>query len=216
VFLRFARDIEAVDAPLAEKVRSPEGGQQRSAEIDADRGTNIHEYLDRFQYTTMDHALDHLLWYGMLRVGGVHSIDLVDIDWEELQIRLRHRPAKGTTLKNRYDSEREIAIQPTTAGIVQDYVEHHRHDVTDEYDRRPLFTTEHRRPHRNTLRNRIYGATRPCQVGRECPHGEDPEECQAAQRRNWAPKCPSSESTHAIRRDRSVGICAGKQGNRSF
>lgn len=200
VFLRFCRDVEAVDEDLPEKVRSPEGGQQRSAEIRADRAKSILEHLDRYQYASLDHTLFHVLWYCLLRVGGAHSIDTTDINWDEDRIVLEHRPETGTTLKNGYDSEREIAIRPGTREVLKDYIEHHRQDATDEYGRNPLFTTQHGRAHRNTLRNRVYGITRPCSVGRDCPHDKDPDTCDAAQRRNWACRCQSSESTHAVRR----------------
>lgn len=42
--------------------------------------------------------------------------------------------------------------------------------------------------------------TRPCAYGAECPHGRDPETCEAANERYEASKCPSSVSPHAIRR----------------
>ncbi|WP_367176104.1 tyrosine-type recombinase/integrase [Haloarcula rubripromontorii] len=199
VFLRFCRDVEAVDAQLPEKVHSPDGGQQRSNEIPADRAIHILEYLDRFEYASLDHTLFHLLWYGLLRVGGARAIDLDDIDFQNDRIELHHRPESGTTLKNGRHSERTIAIRPTTREILRDYVDTHRENVTDEYGREPLFSTEHGRAHQNTLRNRIYAVTRPC-LHRDCPHDTDPDSCDAARRRNWACECPSSESTHAIRR----------------
>lgn len=201
VFLRFCRDVEAVDPSLPEKVSSPEGGQQRSAEIPADRATAILEYLDRYQYASVNHALFHTLWYCLLRVGGARAIDLGDIDWQNDRIQLCHRPSEGTPLKNEYDSEREIAIRPTTREILKDYVEQNRNDVTDEHGRKPLFVAPEGdgRPHQNTLRNYIYSLTRPC-LHRECPHETTPDECDATRRKNWACECPSSESTHAIRR----------------
>jgi len=202
VFLRFCRDVEAVDSQLPEKVKSPEGGQQRSAEIPAERATEILEHLDRYQYASLNHTLVHLLWYGILRVGGAHSLDLDDLEFgddTEDQLRLRHRPETETTLKNGYDSERKIAIRPGTRAIIEDYVDHQRIDVTDDHDREPLFTTSEGRASRNTLRNRVYWLTRPC-IMRECPHDKDPDTCDAARRKNWACQCPSTESTHAIRR----------------
>jgi site-specific recombinase XerC len=199
VFLRFCRDIEAVDDSLAEKVRSPDGGQQRSAEIPAERATEILQYLDRYEYASFDHTLFHLLWYGLLRVGGARAIDLRNINFEDDRIELVHRPAGETTLKNGYESEREIAIRPTTREILRDYIDNHRTEVRDEYGREPLFTTAHGRAHTNTLRRHIYGLTRPCMM-RECPHDKDPDECDANQDRHGAHHCPSSESTHAIRR----------------
>jgi len=202
VFLRFCRDVGAVDGQLPEKVKSPEGGQQRSAEIPAERATEILSHLDRFQYASLNHTLVHLLWYGILRVGGAHSLDLDDLEFGddgEDQIRLRHRPESETTLKNQYDSERKIAVRPATREIIQDYVANNRIDVTDDHGRDALFITNEGHASRNTLRNRVYWLTRPC-IMPECPHDKDPDECDAARRKNWACQCPSTESTHAIRR----------------
>jgi site-specific recombinase XerD len=202
VFLRFCRDIEAVDSQLPEKVSSPEGGQQRSAEIPAERAIKILEHLDKYQYASLNHTLFHLLWYGMFRVGGAHSVDIRDLLWDddgEDQLRLRHRPKTETTLKNQYDSERKVAIRLGTRQIIDDYMAQNRVEVTDDHGRKPLFTTENGRASRNTLRNRIYWLTRPCML-RECPHDEDPDTCGAARRKNWACQCKSTESTHAIRR----------------
>jgi hypothetical protein len=73
--------------------------------------------------------------------------------------------------------------------------------VNDEHGRKPLFVAPEGsgRPHQNTRRNYIYALTRPC-LHRECPHDENPDDCDATRRKNWACECPSSESTHAIRR----------------
>jgi site-specific recombinase XerD len=201
VYLRFCCDIEAVPSNLPEKVRSPDGGAQRSNEIKASRATEILEYLDRYRYASIEHTLFHLLWYALLRVGGSRAIDLSDIDWSENQIKLRHRPQQDTPLKSGYSSERRIAIRPATHEILNDYIEQNRPEVTDQYGRKPLFITPQGsgRPHQNSLRNIIYATTRPCVI-RECPHERDIKECEATDRKNWAHKCPSSESTHAIRR----------------
>lgn len=200
VFLRFAGDIEAVPTGLANKVHSPEGGDQRSNEIDGERAREVLEYLDRYEYATVDHVVWQLLWYGMLRLGAVHSIDIDDIDTDDGYIQLEHRPGTDTRLKNQDDANRTVSIRPSTSRIIEDYIDHSRHDVTDDHDRDPLLTTENGRAHRNTIRTCVYAWSRPCKVGRDCPHGEDPDSCEAAQRRNDAHRCNSSESTHAIRR----------------
>jgi integrase len=202
VFLRFCRDIEAVDAQLPEKVRSPEGGKQRSAEIPAERAKQILEYLDRYQHASLQHTLFHLLWYGLLRVGGARAIDVEDINWDDDQIHIRNRPSEGTPLKNGFDSERNIAMRPATREILKDYVEHTRNEVTDDHGRRPLFAMPQGsgRAHQGSLRDVVYVLTRPCEIDLECPHGRVEEECEATGRKSWACKCPSSESTHAIRR----------------
>lgn len=46
----------------------------------------------------------------------------------------------------------------------------------------------------------MYGITRPCWVGMECPHEKDPEDCRAANYKKAASKCPSTQSPHPLRR----------------
>lgn len=105
-------------------------------------------------------------------------------------------------MKNGYDSERNIALRPKTQEILADYIDHNRNDVTDEHGRRPLFVMSNgkTRGHHNGLRHTVYAWTRPCAIGHDCPHDTNPDACDATRRKNWASRCESSESTHAIRR----------------
>lgn len=203
VFLRWAANVDAVDEELAHKVKSPNRPNgQRSNEIPADRAIEILEYLDRYQYASVKHALIHLLWHGMIRIGAARSLDVSDVDLEDGYAVFTHSPAEGTPLKNDEKSERTIHLRPQTAQLLGDYIEQNRVEREDDYGRRPLFTVEgcSGRPHVNTLRSRVYAVTRPCMHGLDCPHDRDPETCEAAQRMETASKCPSSEGSHAIRR----------------
>jgi integrase len=156
VVLRFCRDIEAVDAQLPEKVNSPDGGFQRSAEIPASRARTILGSLD--EYASLPHALVRVLWYCLLRVGGACALDLDDLDRQNGQPLLRHRPDEGTPSKSGAASERNIALRPKTVTVFDDYVDNNRVDVTDEHGRRPLFVMPRRskRAHRNGLRQTVY------------------------------------------------------------
>ena len=84
--------------------------------------------------------------------------------------------------------------------MLASYVEEHRHNVTDDYGRKPLFTTKRGRPKKNSIRRNIYAGTRPCAVGQDCPHGKEPETCEAAQQTDDACKYPSTVSGHPVRR----------------
>jgi len=46
----------------------------------------------------------------------------------------------------------------------------------------------------------VYAWSRPCAIGKECPVGEDPKTCPAAQTNNAAYDCPESVSPHPVRR----------------
>jgi len=141
-----------------------------------------------------------LLWHTGIRTGTVQALDVSDLDTEKERLRTRHRPDTETPLKNGENAERFITLSAEVTEILADYVDECRHSVTDDYERRPLFTTKRGRPAKNSIRRSIYAATRPCATGRDCPHGEDPDSCEAAQRTNDACKCPSTVSCHPVRR----------------
>lgn len=204
-FLRFCVAIDAVDEGLPEKVQVPrKSNGQRSNEIDHDRAEAMLEHLDRYDYASLTHALVRFLWFSMARVSGAHSLDLDDLDLTHGYAEIRYRPSEGTTLKNGEDSERDITLDDRTCRILEDYIEHTRPDVTDEYGREPLFVVPQGsgRPHTTSLRGRVYAASQPCSIGWDCPEGRDSESCAAARNLNRAHECPvdGSESTHAIRR----------------
>lgn len=72
--------------------------------------------------------------------------------------------------------------------------------MTDDHGREPLITTRNGRIQKSTIRQYVYGWSRPCAIGKECPVGKDPDTCEAAQTNNDAYDCPESVSPHPIRR----------------
>ena len=204
VFIKFCERIDAVSENLHQSVVSPSLSDEedhRDVHLDSDSADDLLTYLDRFQYASFTHTLLLLLWRTGLRMGAVRAVDLVDYDPQKARIRLRHVPDEDTPLKNGNDGERLVALTLETCTVVDDWIEHHRPDVTDDYGRQPLFTTSHGRVSRTTIRETVYRNTRPCEYGQDCPHGRDPETCEATDdHKKNASKCPSSVSPHAIRR----------------
>lgn len=200
-FVAYCESAGGVAPGTAEKFELPDRDRSaRSEMLDADDAEEVLAYLRRYRYASREHALLLLLWHAGLRTGTAHALDAGDLEEERDRLRVRHRPGTGTPLKNGEDAERFVALSAGASEVLADYAAEHRHDVTDGDGRRPLFTTRHGRPAKNTLRRVVYAATRPCEAGRGCPHGRDPGECEAAQRSNDACKCPSSVSGHPVRR----------------
>lgn len=110
-----------------------------------------------------------------------------------------HRPKSDTPIKNGFDGERFIGLSGWLCKLLDDWLRDRRPDVTDEHGREPLLATQYGRPGRTTLPKYAYQYSRPCAYGKECPHGRDPNSCEAIER-GKASKCPSSISPHAIRR----------------
>jgi integrase len=203
VFLYWCRNIDAVSEDLPEKCESPRvsGEQnQRSDMLPRDRVEHIIDYLSRFHHASVQHVLWTLLWRTGIRVGAARAIDVEDYYPDEQYVQINHRPEQDTPLKNQYRGERPVSLRPDTCEVLDDYIRHNRHEVRDEYDRQPMFTSRQGRRAISNLREIMYRWSRPCRVGRDCPHGRNPETCEANESTNVASQCPSSKACHAMRR----------------
>lgn len=207
VFVKWAESRGAATENLHDAVLSPtlsNGENAKETMLDPEVGDALLEYLETYRYASREHVVMLLIWRGLLRRGGVRAIDAprdIELTGDDPRIRIRHRPETDTPLKNKNDGERTIGIKPSTAQVIEDYIETARDDVTGPDDREPLLTTVHGRPHVQTLQADAYAVTRPC-VGptSECPHDRDPGTCDAATDRQQAYDCPSSRGPHDIRR----------------
>ncbi|MFA1610135.1 tyrosine-type recombinase/integrase [Halobellus rubicundus] len=200
-FVRFCEGIDAVPRGVAERIVLPERERNASSEmLESDEATEILGYLRKYHYGSRSHALFALLWHTGIRTGTAQGLDVSDFEAERDRLRIRHRPDTGSPLKNGENAERFVTLSTDVSAVIDAYVDEHRHDVVDDHGREPLFTTHNGRPAKNSIRRTIYAVTRPCQTGRGCPHGEDPDTCEAAQRTNDACKCPSTVSGHPVRR----------------
>lgn len=210
-FLRFAADIDVVPAKLYEQVTLPtmkNGEDVSGSTLSADRAIEILDYLEHAQPGSRDHIIVLLLWKTGARTGAIRGLDLRDLDLDGTHPRVDgpaihfvHRPETGTPLKNQTKGTRWNRISEKTASYLQDYIDYHRHEVTDDHGRNPLITTEYGRPAGNTLRKSLYRVTRPCWRGEECPHDRDIEHCDATHL-DHASKCPSARSPHDLRSGR--------------
>ena len=203
-FIRYCESIDAVPPRLHEKVRLPSLTDEEltcSDTVDAERARAIIGWREKYEYGSLEHVTLALLAETGARIGGIVGLDLDDYrpNADPPHLRVRHRPKSGTELKNGENGERLLAIGRDTCSVVDDYLQAHRPDVTDDHGRQPLLATSHGRVAKGTVRRYVYRWTRPCAIGEECPHGRDVDTCEAATP-NSASKCPSSNSPHAIRR----------------
>ncbi|WP_328765627.1 tyrosine-type recombinase/integrase [Haloarcula rubra] len=216
--------VAALDVPDLSKEQ-----RVNTVKLVTDRAQEIIENLDRYRYASREHVLTLLLWRTTARIGTLQSLDLDDVylddeDRERLRAELegdgyaphvvenilnesslpflfpRHRPESETPLKNKEDGERVINIADWVAEVIQGYIQVNRDEVTDDYGREPLLTSQKGsgRLSKSAMRNWIYILTQPCEFGGPCPHDRDPEECEAREHGHGS-KCPSSRSPHKIR-----------------
>nr|WP_245778439.1 tyrosine-type recombinase/integrase [Halogeometricum rufum] len=201
VFLEFCAAIEAVEPGMRERVQIPEvepEDEARDEHIAADRARDLLEHLERFSYASRDHVVLALFWHTGIRLGSLRSFDVGDFDRDTMCLDLRHRPETGTPLKNKKAAERSVAVGSHYCDVIADYIEHNRHEVTDDHGRSPLITSSRGRLCDGAVREAIYRITQPCETG-GCPHDKDPATCEY-RRHGKRAGCPSSRSPHGIRR----------------
>lgn len=202
-FISYLESIEGVSTGLSEKVNIPEldtGDGVRDIDLGPERLTTILDHLKKFEYASDSHVIFAFYSDTGRRPSGLHGLDIEDLhlNCDDPYIEFHHRKGE-TELKNGQNGEGEVSIDETVAEVFQAYIETNRKAVTDEYGRNPFLTSNHGRLSKTTMRKRVYGFTRPCVVSGECPHGKDPDDCDAAQTLNTASKCPSSKPPYALR-----------------
>lgn len=203
LFLRWCTSIDAVESGLHKKVEAlmpslDRQDEQAESILSADEAKALMEYQRKFDYASKRHIIIELLWYTGIRLGSLRSLDVDDYDGDTERLELRHRPDTGTPLKNDRRGERMVALTPDLCRIIEDWIEQHRCDVTDEYGREPLLTSRQGRMNQSSIRDIVYRVTQPCHYA-QCPKGRDPEDCQATNYGHHS-KCPVNVSPHDIRR----------------
>ncbi|WP_226022489.1 site-specific integrase [Halomicrobium salinisoli] len=199
-------NIDAVEPELYEQLTLPvvnEGEDVSETTLDPERAIEILKYLEKAQPASRDHIIMLLLWETGARTGAIRGLDL-DGSHPRLSgpaVHFVHRPDTGTPLKNKKKGTRWNRISEKAVAYIEDFIEYHRPDVTDDYGREPLVASNHGRVVGNTFRRALYRVTRPCWRGKECPHDRDVDDCETTSI-DHASKCPSSRSPHDVRSGR--------------
>ncbi|WP_430639364.1 tyrosine-type recombinase/integrase [Haloferax volcanii] len=202
-FISHLETVDAVEQDLSDAVKIPDVDEEdevRDEYLPHDRQTSIIEHLGQYKYATAEHVTWLLLSTRGVRRCTVRAPDLKDFDAEKQKLELYNRPEEGTRLKNGKKSERNLSLPDRVVTVLQDYIKNHRHDVTDDYGRQPLITTQYGRVSKTTISKYVYKWTRPCEIRGSCPHDRDQNTCVAMESAGNAPKCPDSKSTHTIRK----------------
>lgn len=200
-FLDYLEDIEAVEQGLSGMVRIPEladGDGIKDRFISPDRVDSIISFLEDFNYASPEHVVWVVVCTTGRRPGGIYGLNLehLYLDRDEPYIDFSH--SEDLRLKNGIKSNTEVNIPTDVAEVLRDYIENVRIGAEDK-NGQPLLTTSMGRLSRSTMRRYFYKYTRPCQIGKECPHDKDPDACDAANDINQASKCPSTEPPYSSR-----------------
>ena len=206
VFLKWAERCELMERHIHEKLSVPSVPDDEAVSHErlyADQAELMLDHLETYQYATRTHAMFHTLWHTGCRASGAISLDVRDVTTEsgEYMLKFRNRRSTGTSLKNGNKSERNVSISENLWTTLQNYIEGpNRSDITDDYDRDPLFTTPTKRATRQRAYKDYTALSRPCVTSNACPHDRIIDDCDAAQKVKQAFGCPSSLSLHPIRR----------------
>lgn len=202
VFLQWAENIDAVPSNLHEKVEVPnldKGENQRDRKIDPEEAFEILDYLRKYDYCSRTHVVFELMWHTAARAGEIRALDLDDYHPRNSYLQLKHRPRGNTPLKNKTAGERLVGLSDEICGLLDDYIDKERVDVTDEKGREPLITSDQGRLTVGTIRVYIYRVTQPCVYRNSCPKNRTITKCEATEHDHYS-KCPVNYYPHAIRR----------------
>jgi integrase len=181
LFLGYCARMQWCDEHLPESIVLPRrDGQARHTAIDSDRVEAILADLKKYRYASVDHVILSLLWTCGLRIGALRSLDVGDVHIDELWIDVVHRPAEGTPLKNKSNSERQINLHGWVANVLDSWVSDRRPDSTDGFGRSPLIATVSGRAARSTIRGYVYRLTACGQLGSGCECSDFPSKCDEA------------------------------------
>lgn len=202
VFLKYARDIGAVDDAVVEAVSVPslDPHQEKSSKrLNADDARDALSFFRGSQayFGVPMHASLEVTWHTGARMSGLRALDLGDYDSEDRSLSFKHRPQTGTGLKNKLEGERLVGLSADVCSALDAYIARERSDKRDDNGREPLFAGRQGRASFSTLRAWSYQASQPC-LWTECPHGKRRPTCEWTERTH-ASKCPSSRSPHAVR-----------------
>jgi site-specific recombinase XerD len=116
VFIEWCETIDAVQYGLFKKIKSPvipDGGYVRETTLTTDRANENLDYLEKYEYTTVEHVTWLVLVETGMRMGGAHGLDVDDYRREEEQphLQLLHRPDTDTPLKtDERESDRSASL----------------------------------------------------------------------------------------------------------
>ncbi|MFQ3320669.1 MAG: integrase [Natronomonas sp.] len=130
-FFRYCEKPEWAPENLSKKVPIPNidpEDESRDTIIRQDRVDTILEYLEKFEYATLQHCMWLVLGRTGCRISGFRALNLCDYDPNEetgkAALKFRSRKETGTRLKNGARSERDVEIDADVREVIDDYIEH--------------------------------------------------------------------------------------------
>lgn len=149
VFIRFCEKIDAVSEGLHEKVLVPSISKKeksRRKEVDTDELMEALHFLRKYEYACNRHVAIELMWHTAMRLGEIHGLDVEDYYPESSYLKVKHREATGTPLKNKHSGERVVNLSDGICRLLDDYLADSRIENTDDEDPAPSYpptTGEH-------------------------------------------------------------------------
>lgn len=202
VFIRRLESIDGVEQELSQKVLSPPitpDENSRDLMLDSDRASEILTHQEKYEYASIERVAIVLLWHTMIRVGGVHALDVDDSDPDEQSVKVRYRPETGTPIKNQGEGERKVSLSDQICDLLADWLATQRHSSDRRIRPRTAPGFEAGTNEQDDASGLRLPLDASLSVHNEWSHDRDLGECSAIER-DTAYRCPSSVSPHAIRR----------------
>ncbi len=200
-FIKWCEQTDYVKDNLSKKVRIPRVTTHRDEQVlDIYSIRKMVEYAEKYHYASTKHVACLLFAETGARPVDIRALDTTHYGIEngDYILKFEDDPENGIRLKNGSSGEREIHISPHCYEVLNDYIEHNRKDVVDQYGREPLLVPRTGRIATSTLRKYVYELTRPCKIEGLCPGGLDPDSCPGVS--EHAHKCKDNVSPKAIRK----------------
>lgn len=148
VFVKYCEDNDSVPIGVSDQIQipsvEPEDEKADDRDLDPERADRILDYLNKYEYASLDHVLFALLSDMGCRIGAIHSIDVDDLKYRDdgrMYVELEHRPDTDTKLKRQRKGERNVILGIQVENIqkvVEDYLDDCRTDVEDEHGRKTV------------------------------------------------------------------------------
>lgn len=193
--------MDGVEWDFSGKVLSPSITPEQNTRhetLEAETAEKVLNHLEKYEDATVEHVTVPLISCTMMRIGGVHALDVDGYHSDDQYVEVRHRSEGGTPIKNDDAGERLVALSGRACDRLDDWIADQRPDVTDGAGREPPLTTLQGPASKPTLRLYVYKWPQPCRYTGDCPQDRDPMDCEARPR-NHSSKCPSSLNPYAIR-----------------
>lgn len=121
-FIRECESYQCVPQGLNELIRVPKVSEEDKINdtiLTREEAEAILDHLNKYNYASTRHTIMLILWKTGMRLSGLRTLDVGDVDFSRPALEVRHRPETGTPLKRKSKSERDVNITESMATSIR-------------------------------------------------------------------------------------------------